>query len=101
MPLIALDAGKMSTCIQIGSVEEAWQTLQKGAEARHSAETSMNERSSRSHCMLCIKVRGQSKITGVLTALHPSIHSGTDGKTLYESCERLTGDLVGEVLQDW
>lgn len=51
--------------MQVESVEEAWQTLQKGAEARHSAETKMNDRSSRSHCMLCVKVRGQSKITGL------------------------------------
>ena len=52
--------------MQIESVEEAWQTLQKGAEKRHSAETKMNDRSSRSHCMLCVKVRGQSKITGLM-----------------------------------
>ena len=35
----------------------------------------MNDRSSRSHCMLCVKVRGQSKLTGTvsnprLTCLH-------------------------------
>ncbi|DBA65600.1 TPA: hypothetical protein ACH3X2_002665 [Trebouxia sp. C0005] len=49
---------------QVSSVEEAWQSLEVGAGARHSAETKMNERSSRSHCMLCVKVRGQSKLTG-------------------------------------
>ncbi len=50
--------------MQVSSVEEAWQTLAVGAQSRHSAETKMNERSSRSHCMLCVKVRGQSKLTG-------------------------------------
>ncbi|KAL0024480.1 hypothetical protein WJX77_008530 [Trebouxia sp. C0004] len=49
---------------QVNSVEEAWQSLEVGAQSRHSAETKMNERSSRSHCMLCVKVRGQSKLTG-------------------------------------
>lgn len=45
-------------------MEEAWQVLQVGTQSRHSAQTKMNERSSRSHCMLCVKVRGQSKLTG-------------------------------------
>ena len=38
--------------------------VELGVQARHSAQTKMNERSSRSHCMLCVKVRGQSKLTG-------------------------------------
>ncbi len=55
--------------IQVSSVEEAWQSLEVGSQTRHSAETKMNERSSRSHCMLCVKVRGQSKLTGGLSSL--------------------------------
>ena len=43
---------------------EAWQLLQSGSAARHSAETAMNDRSSRSHCVLCVRVRGQSRLTG-------------------------------------
>lgn len=46
------------------SVDEAWQVVEVGSQSRHSAQTKMNERSSRSHCMLCVKVRGQSKLTG-------------------------------------
>ena len=49
---------------QVDSVEEAWQILEVGTQSRHSAHTKMNERSSRSHCMLRVKVRGQSKLTG-------------------------------------
>lgn len=45
-------------------MEEAWAVLELGAQSRHSAQTKMNERSSRSHCMLCVKVRGHSKLTG-------------------------------------
>ena len=55
--------------VQVSSVEEAWQVLELGAQSRHSAQTKMNERSSRSHCLLCVKVRGHSKLTG-----NPPLH---------------------------
>lgn len=55
--------------MQVSSVEEAWHMLEVGAQSRHSAETKMNDRSSRSHCMLCVKVRGQSKLTGIVSSL--------------------------------
>ena len=50
--------------VQVASVGEAWQLLQSGSAARRSAETAMNDRSSRSHCVLCVRVRGQSRLTG-------------------------------------
>ena len=52
------------SAVQVVSVGEAWQLLQSGSAARHSAETAMNDRSSRSHCVLCVRVRGQSRLTG-------------------------------------
>ena len=59
---------------QVNSVEEAWQVLEVGTHSRHSAQTKMNERSSRSHCMLCVKVRGQSKLTGEQPPFHLRHH---------------------------
>ncbi|KAK9820101.1 hypothetical protein WJX72_006155 [[Myrmecia] bisecta] len=49
---------------KVESAAAAWALLRSGTEARHSAQTKMNEHSSRSHCMLCVRVRGQSKLTG-------------------------------------
>ena len=60
-----LGTGFPLSLFQVSSVEEAWQTLEGGSKRRQSAETKMNDRSSRSHCMLCVKVRGQSKLTGL------------------------------------
>lgn len=52
------------TEVVVHSTEEAYTLLHRGAEARKCAVTSMNERSSRSHSMLCVRVRGRSKLTG-------------------------------------
>eukprot|EP00884_Botryococcus_braunii_P023506 jgi/Botrbrau1/983/Bobra.114_1s0023.1 len=52
------------TELKVRSTDEAYTILRRGAEARKCAVTSMNETSSRSHCMLCVRVRGRSKITG-------------------------------------
>ena len=46
------------------NVEEAWATIDEGAALRRAAETKKNERSSRSHSLVNIRVRGQSKLTG-------------------------------------
>jgi kinesin family member C2/C3 len=53
------------TEVVVHSTDEAYSILQRGSEARRCATTSMNERSSRSHCMLCVRVRGRSKLTGL------------------------------------
>ncbi len=58
--------------VQVASVGEAWRLLQLGSAARHSAETAMNDRSSRSHCVLCVQVRGQSRLTGEAGPCHAS-----------------------------
>lgn len=50
----------------VQSAEEAWELLLVGARARQSAETKMNDLSSRSHCLLCVRVRGESVLTGKL-----------------------------------
>lgn len=52
------------TEVVVHSTEDAYTLLHRGAEARKCAVTSMNERSSRSHSMLCVRVRGRSKLTG-------------------------------------
>lgn len=49
----------------VAGVEQAWEYLRRGQRARTSAATSMNDVSSRSHCLLCLRVRGRSKLTGV------------------------------------
>ena len=48
----------------IVGVEQAWAVLKKGERNRSSAATSMNQSSSRSHCLLCLRVRGRSKVSG-------------------------------------
>ncbi|KAK9842678.1 hypothetical protein WJX74_000562 [Apatococcus lobatus] len=49
---------------QVGGAEEAGQLLAQGSAARQTAETGLNERSSRSHSCLCIRICGTCKLTG-------------------------------------
>lgn len=51
--------------MQVSSVEEAWEAIDEGTVLRRAAETLKNERSSRSHSLVNIRVRGQSKLTGM------------------------------------
>ncbi|GJP32144.1 hypothetical protein CLOM_g16721 [Closterium sp. NIES-68] len=44
---------------EVGSVEEAWKVLTSGSKARATSATSMNEHSSRSHCLVCVSVHAQ------------------------------------------
>ena len=62
--MLCVPVDTLQGVMQVASVEEAWGLLCKGAQNRQSAETKMNDRSSRSHCMLCVRVRGQSRLTG-------------------------------------
>lgn len=45
-------------------MEEAWGYLQQGQGNRMSAATTMNACSSRSHCLVCLRVHGRSRING-------------------------------------
>ncbi|KAK9801416.1 hypothetical protein WJX73_009180 [Symbiochloris irregularis] len=49
---------------KVTSASEAQHWLSVGLAARASAETAMNTRSSRSHCLLCIRTTGRSRLTG-------------------------------------
>nr|AMS24251.1 kinesin 14-IIIa protein [Marsilea vestita] len=49
---------------KVESMEEVWEVLQTGKSARAVGSTNCNEHSSRSHCMLCVMVKGESVITG-------------------------------------
>jgi len=49
------------TQVVIGSIEEMKHIMKKGVKNRVTAETAMNERSSRSHCMFTIVIE-QSEI---------------------------------------
>ncbi|CAI5505364.1 unnamed protein product [Closterium sp. Naga37s-1] len=44
---------------EVGSVEDAWKVLTSGSKARATSATSMNEHSSRSHCLVCVSVHAQ------------------------------------------
>eukprot|EP00897_Mesotaenium_endlicherianum_P005780 jgi/Mesen1/522/ME000104S10614 len=51
----------------VHTVQEVWEVLQKGARNRSTGATNANEHSSRSHCMVCVMVRGESHVTGEAT----------------------------------
>ena len=53
----------------IAGVEQAWTYLKRGQRNRRQAATHMNDASSRSHCLLCLRVHGRSKVNG--ERLHP------------------------------
>ncbi|KAH7436395.1 hypothetical protein KP509_05G018100 [Ceratopteris richardii] len=48
-------------------IEEVWDVLQTGSRARAIGSTNANEHSSRSHCMLCVMVKGESLLTAECT----------------------------------
>ena len=50
--------------VRVNSAQQAWDLLRGGLAARASAETDANAQSSRSHCMLCVRVAGTSRLTG-------------------------------------
>lgn len=54
------------TEMRVVGVEQAWTYLKRGQQNRAVKATSMNEASSRSHCLLCLRVHGRSKLNGGL-----------------------------------
>ena len=48
----------------IAGVEQAWTYLKRGQRNRRQAATHMNDASSRSHCLLCLRVHSRSKVNG-------------------------------------
>lgn len=50
---------------RIVGVEQAFTYLARGQKNRAAATTSMNDASSRSHCLLCFRVQGRSKLSGM------------------------------------
>ncbi|KAK8935831.1 Kinesin-4 [Platanthera zijinensis] len=52
---------------KVENIEEVWNVLKVGRNARAVGSTSLNEFSSRSHCMLCIMVRAMNLVTGEST----------------------------------
>eukprot|EP00899_Mesostigma_viride_P028687 jgi/Mesvir1/9002/Mv21291-RA.1 len=55
------------TEVDVTSLAQVWDLLQKGSKARVVGATNANEHSSRSHSLLCIKVRGKSRVDGTTT----------------------------------
>lgn len=55
------------TEIRIVGMEQAWTYLKRGQQNRMMAATAMNSCSSRSHCLMCLRVQGRSKLSGRLT----------------------------------
>ncbi|BFI32005.1 kinesin family member C2/C3 [Marchantia polymorpha subsp. ruderalis] len=51
----------------VQTMTQVWDVLQVGSSARAVESTNSNEHSSRSHCMLCVMVKGQNLITGECT----------------------------------
>lgn len=52
---------------QVHSMNEVWDVLQTGSSARAVGSTNVNEHSSRSHCVLCVMVKGENLISGECT----------------------------------
>ncbi|KAG8092880.1 hypothetical protein GUJ93_ZPchr0012g21949 [Zizania palustris] len=52
---------------RVTNMDEAWEVLQTGSKARVVGSTNANERSSRSHCMHCVMVRGENLMNGEQT----------------------------------
>jgi hypothetical protein len=63
LPRLAVLALPMPGVVQVTTAEQAWGLLQTASAARHAAETLMNAASSRSHCLLCLRVDGKSRLT--------------------------------------
>lgn len=52
---------------QVHTMNEVWEVLQTGSSARAVGSTNSNEHSSRSHCVLCVMVKGENLINGECT----------------------------------
>ncbi|XP_057973799.1 kinesin-like protein KIN-14R isoform X2 [Malania oleifera] len=52
---------------KVENIREVWDVLQTGSNARAVGSNNVNEHSSRSHCMLCIKVEAKNLINGECT----------------------------------
>ncbi|KAI5084310.1 hypothetical protein GOP47_0000479 [Adiantum capillus-veneris] len=51
----------------VQSIKEVWKVLQTGSRARTVGSTNANKHSSRSHCLLCVMVKGENFLTGEFT----------------------------------
>ncbi|CAA6669906.1 unnamed protein product [Spirodela intermedia] len=52
---------------RVSNMNEVWEVLQTGTNARAVGATNCNEHSSRSHCIHCVMVKGQNLISGECT----------------------------------
>ncbi|KAJ7560229.1 hypothetical protein O6H91_04G119000 [Diphasiastrum complanatum] len=52
---------------EVHNINQVWDVLQSGSSSRAIGSTNANEHSSRSHCMLCVKVKGENIMTGECT----------------------------------
>ncbi|CAN7040719.1 hypothetical protein IGI04_006169 [Brassica rapa subsp. trilocularis] len=52
---------------RVTSIEEVWDVLKTGSNARAVGKTTANEHSSRSHCIYCVMVKGENLLTGECT----------------------------------
>ncbi|KAJ8898637.1 hypothetical protein K2173_004621 [Erythroxylum novogranatense] len=52
---------------RVNNMNEVWEVLQTGSEARAVGPTNANERSSRSHCIHCVTVKGKNLLNGECT----------------------------------
>ncbi|PNT78331.1 kinesin-like protein KIN-14E isoform X2 [Brachypodium distachyon] len=52
---------------KVESIDEVWDVLQTGSNARAVGSNNVNEHSSRSHCLLCIMVRAKNLVNGDCT----------------------------------
>ncbi|KAH7661194.1 Minus-end-directed kinesin ATPase protein [Dioscorea alata] len=52
---------------RVNNMNEVWNALQTGSKARSVGLTNANERSSRSHCIVCVMVKGENLINGECT----------------------------------
>ncbi|CAH2066893.1 unnamed protein product [Thlaspi arvense] len=51
----------------VKNIEEAWDVLKTGSNARAVGKTTANEHSSRSHCIHCVMVKGENLLNGECT----------------------------------
>ncbi|KAH7513257.1 hypothetical protein FEM48_Zijuj12G0178100 [Ziziphus jujuba var. spinosa] len=51
----------------VSNMNEVWEVLQTGSNARAVGSTNANEHSSRSHCIHCVMVKGENLLTGECT----------------------------------
>ncbi|XP_009614591.1 kinesin-like protein KIN-14Q isoform X3 [Nicotiana tomentosiformis] len=51
----------------VNNMTEVWEALQTGSNARAVGSTNANEHSSRSHCILCVMVKGENLLNGECT----------------------------------